>query len=116
MSSSSRFPAVLAYLPVIGWLYVFLFHRQNSFALYHLRQAIGLILFLIGAMVVWVVIAWIIAWIPYMAVFSIALFTIVIAVYMYGFMAWLVGLFYAITNRAAPLPWFGKWASRLPIH
>lgn len=112
----SCLPAVLAYLaPVIGWLYVLFFQRKNSLAVYHLRQSIGLVLFLVIATAGWVVIGWVLAWIPYMATLSIALFAIVIAAYLYGVVAWMVGLSNALRARLAPLPLFGQWASRLPI-
>jgi len=115
MSKTSRFPAVLAYLPVIGWLYVFLFERQNASAVYHLRQSIGLFLFLIGSVIAWAVIAWVLAWIPLMAVISVALFAIVIAAWIFGFVALIMGLLNALRNRLVPLPGVGQWASRLPI-
>lgn len=115
MNGASRLAAVLAYLPVIGWLYVFFFHRNNGLAIYHLKQAIGLCLFLIATLVVWVVVAWVLAWIPYMAVVSVALFTIVIAAYLYGVVAWILGIINALSNRSVPLPGFGQWASRLPL-
>ena len=116
MSGSSRLPAVVAYLiPVIGWLYVYFFQRQNSPAMYHLRQSIGLLLFLIGVMAGWAATAWVLALIPYAAVLSIALFAIVIAAYLFGIVAWILGLINALRNRLAPLPLFGQWVSRLPI-
>lgn len=115
MSSAYRLPAALAYLPVIGWLYVYLFQRSNSLAMFHLRQCVGLFLFLAAAMAIWAVIAWILAWIPSMAVVGIALFTLVIAVYLYGFVAWVMGIINALRDKSEPLPWFGRWASRLPI-
>ncbi len=115
MSVLSRLPAALAYIPVVGWLYVLLFQRKNTPAMYHLRQSIGLFLFLIATMAGWAVIAWLLAWIPYMAILSVALFTIVIAAYLYGVVAWILGLVNALRNRLAPLPLFGQWASRLPI-
>jgi uncharacterized membrane protein len=116
MSRPSRVPAVLAYLiPVIGWLYVFFFQRKNTLAVYHLRQSIGLFLFLVATLAGWAVIAWVLAWIPYMAVLGIALFTIVIAAYLYGVVAWILGMINALRNRLAPLPLFGQWANRLPI-
>ena len=116
MNRPSRLPAVLAYLiPVIGWLYVLFFQRKNSFAVYHLRQSIGLCLFLLGALAGWAAIAWVLAWIPYAAVLSIALFAIVIAAYVFGVLAWILGLVNALSDRLAPLPLFGQWASRLPI-
>ena len=71
MSKPSRLPAVLAYLiPVIGWLYVLFFQRKNELAVYHLRQSIGLFLFLIGTLFGWTVIAWVLTWIPLMDVVS----------------------------------------------
>jgi uncharacterized membrane protein len=116
MNKSSRLPAVLAYLlPVIGWLYVFFFQRKNSLAVYHLRQSIGLVLFLAGAAVSWIVVGWIIAWIPYAAVLSIALFAIVITAYIYGIIAWIMGMNNAFKELQVPLPLFGQWANRLPI-
>jgi uncharacterized membrane protein len=109
-------PAALAYIPVIGWLFVFLFQRKNVLAVFHLKQSIGLFLFLLCALVIWAVIAWVLAWIPYMAVFGAALFTMVIAAYLYGLVAWVMGLINALGNRFTPLPFFGQWASRLPIN
>ena len=84
MNTSSRLPAVLAYLlPVLGWLYVFFFQRGNSLALYHVRQAIGLVLFLVVTLVAWVVVGWLLAWIPYLNILSIALFALVVGAYCY---------------------------------
>lgn len=116
MSETSRVPAIVAYLPVVGWLYVYVFARKNALAIFHLKQAIGCCLFLLGALVAWAVVAWILAWIPYMGAVGIALFTLVIAAYMFGAVAWLMGVSQAIRKRASPLPIFGKRANRLPIH
>jgi uncharacterized membrane protein len=116
MSRPSRLPAVVAYLiPVIGWLYVFTFQRKNTLAMYHLRQSIGLFLFLVATITGWAVIAWVLAWIPYMGALSAALFTLVMAAYLFGMVAWILGLINALSRRAAPLPGFGPWANRLPI-
>jgi len=116
MNKPSRLPAILAYLiPVVGWLYVFFFQRKNSLALYHLRQSIGLVLFLIATTVGWAVVGWVLAWIPYLSVLSIALFSIVIVAYIYGVVAWILGLYNAFSALQSPLPLFGQWANRLPI-
>jgi uncharacterized membrane protein len=115
MSNAYRLPAALAYVPVIGWLYVYLFQRNNSLAMFHLRQCVGLFLFLAAALAIWAAIAWILALIPSMAVIGIALFTLVMAVYLYGFVAWIMGILNALRDKSDPLPWFGRWASRLPI-
>ena len=117
MNTSSRFAAVLAYLlPVVGWLYVFVFQRRNSLALYHLRQAIGLVIFLIVTLMAWGVVGWLLAWIPYLNILSIALFALVVGAYLYGIVAWLFGIYYALSDRERPLPLFGRLASRLPIN
>ena len=116
MNPYSRLPAVLAYLlPVLGWLYVFFFQRRNSLALYHLRQAIGLFLFLIVTLMAWGVVSWLLAWIPYLDILSIALFALVVGAFLYGVVAWLFGIYNALCERESPLPLFGRLASRLPI-
>jgi uncharacterized membrane protein len=61
------------------------------------------------------VIAWVLAWIPYMGAVAAALFTLVIAAYLFGIVAWVLGVINAATKRVVPLPAFGQWASRLPI-
>ena len=117
MNRLSRLPAVLTYLvPVIGWLYVIFFQRRNSLAIYHLKQSIGLVLFLVVTTTGWFAVSWVMAWIPYMAVLSIALFAIVIVAYLLGGVALILGMSNALRARPAPLPLFGEWASRLPIN
>ncbi len=115
MNTPSRAPAVLAYVPVLGWLYVLFLERKNSLAVYHLKQSVGLVLFLIAATAVWALVTWLLAWIPFMFVLGIAMFGIVIAAYLYGLIAWVMGLSNAWQARFTPLPLFGGWASRLPI-
>lgn len=115
MSNPSRLPAVLAYVPIVGWLYVFLFQRTNPLAMYHLRQSFGLFLFLAVSVIVWAAVFWLLSWIPLLAVFGMALFTLVIAFWLFGVVAWAIGVIYALTNRQTPLPGVGRWASRLPI-
>jgi len=116
MSITSRVNAALAYIPILGWLYVILVQRRNALAVYHLKQSIGWVLFLIVVLAGWGVVAWVLAWIPYAFVVSIALFALVIAAYFYGFVALLLGLRNALRARAVPLPLFGERANRLPIH
>ncbi|MBZ0299692.1 MAG: hypothetical protein K8J31_08135 [Anaerolineae bacterium] len=111
----SRFPAVIAYIPVLGWLYVFFLQRQNPLAVYHLRQSIGLFLFLAAVVVGWGAVAWVLAWIPLMMSVGMALFAVVMAACFFGLIAWLIGLSNALSNRISPLPAFGRWANRLPI-
>ena len=116
MKTSRRFPAFIAYLlPVIGWLIVVLFYRKNPFAMFHLRQAIGLFMFLLIMFGGWAVVAWVIAWIPYMAALSAALFTMVIVSYIYGVVIWIMGMRNALNERVVYLPVFGRIANQLPI-
>ena len=117
MNRPSRLPAVLTYLlPIFGWFYVLFFQRKNPLAVYHLKQSAGLVLFLGAAVAGWGAVGWLLAWIPYMAVLSMALFAIVIVAFLFGITAWILGLSNALRGRRAPLPFFGEWASRLPIN
>ena len=114
-SSSSRLSAVLAYIPVLGWLYVLLFARRDAFAVFHLKQSIGLFLFLILVFLGWAVIAWLLAWIPFAVILSTALFALVIAAFVYGVIAWVAGAINAGRGRATPLPLGDQIARKLPI-
>jgi len=115
MNNQSPYTAAIAYIPILGWVYVYLLQRKNSFAVFHLRQSVGLFLFLVGSLVVWAIVAYLIAIIPYMAPFSVALFTIVIAAYLFGAVTWVMGILNALKSKSTPLPLFGQWANRLPI-
>lgn len=115
MGDSSRLSAALAYIPILGWLYVLFFQRKNALAAFHLRQSIGLFLFLVATLLGWAVVAWLLAWVPYLDVLGIAMFTIVMVAYAFGVVVWIQGLVNALRNRLVPLPIFGRWASRLPI-
>lgn len=113
--SESRLPAVMAYIPVLGWLYVYFLARENVPAMFHLRQSIGLFLFLAGVLVGWAVIAWLLTWIPLMMTVAMALFSVVMAACFFGVIAWIMGFANALGKRDNSLPVFGRWASRLPI-
>lgn len=112
----ARLTAAFAYVPVVGWLVVFLFQRGNPLAMYHLRQSIGLVVFLLALTAGWAVVGWIIAWIPYAFILSIALFALVMVVYCLSVVILFMGLRNALRASLASLPLFGGWADRLPIH
>lgn len=112
----TRASAALAYIPILGWLYVILMQRRNVLALFHLKQSIGWVLFLVLVLTGWALVAWILAWIPYAFIVSIALFALVIAAYLYGAVALFLGVRNALSARAVPLPLFGERANHLPIH
>ena len=98
MSTSQRISAAIVYLPVIGWIYGF-FQRKNPLADFHLRQSIGLILCLAASFLVWVVVAWILTWIPYGSIFAVALFTLVMTIFIIGVIAWVVGIINALRGK-----------------
>jgi uncharacterized membrane protein len=115
VTTSSRFSAFLAYLLlVIGWLIVFLFHRDNKFAMYHTKQAVVLVLAALGVPLVWGVAGWMLSLLPYFGIIgAVALFALVIATELLLFVAWIVGMIYAWQGAAKPLPFVGMWAGRL---
>lgn len=113
MNGGARLGAAVAYVPVIGWLYVYVFRREDELAMYHLWQAVGLVLFLIGSLLGWAVLAWLLAWLPYMGALGIALFTLVIAAYLFGIIGWVIGIINALRGQMAPVPGIGHRAERL---
>jgi len=115
MDSFPRAPAVIAYIPVVGWLFVLLFQRQNAFAVFHVRQSIGLVGFLIAVFVGWAVIAWLLAWISFAMLLGTALFAIVIMAFVFGLYALISGAVNASKGRAVLLPVFGRMANRMPL-
>lgn len=116
MNHSGRVPAFLAYLlPVVGWLYALSAHRKNTFVVFHAKQAIGLVLFLIAVFVGWAVIGYVIAMVPYMAIVSALLFSLVIAALIFGVVVWIIGMVNALRGHIAYLPIFGHKANKLPF-
>ena len=113
MESSDRFSAFLAYIPVVGWLYVLVAKRQDPLAMFHVRQSIGLFIFLAATFVGWVAITWILGWIPFGFVVGISFFTLVITAYIYGIVAWVTGIVQALQGRMVILPLFGKIANSI---
>jgi uncharacterized membrane protein len=115
METSDRLSALLAYIPVIGWLYVILVKRQNSLSMFHLRQSIGLFIFLGAAFAAWVAISWVVSWIPFGFMVGMALFTLVITVFIFGIFAWISGILHALKGRMDLLPLIGKMANSIRL-
>jgi uncharacterized membrane protein len=116
MNTSARIPAFLAYLLLpVGWLYVFLFGRRDPAAVFHCKQSIALVAFVLAVTASWVAVGWLLAWIPFGFVLSVALFAIVIAAYLFAVVVWLVGMANALRARRTPLPIVGGWGERLPF-
>ncbi len=117
MSTSQRILAFLAYLLfVIGWLIVLLFGRRSRFAVYHMKQSIALVLFLVAVAVGWAVLTWLTAWVPFLFIVGASSFSIVIAAAVFGVVAWILGMRNALGARMRPLPVVGVWAKRLLPH
>lgn len=117
MSKPKRHAAFLAYLlPIVGWLYVFLFHRRDEHAVYHAKQSIVLTTTAVGAPAAWAVVAWIVSWIPLAGpIISAALFSLVILIYIFLATTWVIGMVYALQAKMKPVPVLGGWAERISI-
>lgn len=115
MESLPRFPAFLAYIPVIGWIYVLLLQRNNPLAVFHMRQSLGLFAFLLAVFAGWAVGTWILAWIPFGLIVGTAFFAMVILALIFGFFAWIMGMINAIQGRMVLLPVFGRIANQMPL-
>jgi uncharacterized membrane protein len=113
---SSQVLAFLAYaFWIVGWLIVMVVARNDRFAAYHARQSLGLSLAIILAPLVWLIVAWMIAWIPSVGVvISAAIFSLVIGLYIVAAVAWVYGMIHAARGQYRPVPFFGDWAARLP--
>ena len=88
--------ALIAYLTVIGLIIAFVMNndKKNPFAIYHVRQVIGLVVTGIGS--------FIIGLIPFIGwIASIAISILIIVM-------WISGLLNALNGQAKPMPVLGK--------
>jgi hypothetical protein len=115
MNSSQRLAAVLAYIPVIGWVYALATQSSSKYVVFHVRQGIGLVLFLLTLFVSWAVVTFALSWISFGFLIGNALFALVLAAFIYGIFALVRGMLNAGQGKAAPLPIFGERALKLPI-
>jgi uncharacterized membrane protein len=103
-------------LLIIGWLFVFLFRREDRFAVYHAKQALLLTIVAGATPLVWAVISWVVTWVPWVGpLVAAASFSLVMLVYVVTVVAWVAGMVYALQARLKPVPVLGRWAERLPI-
>lgn len=113
MESSDRFSAFIAYLPVIGWIYVLLLKRRDQLPMFHVRQSIGLFAFLAASFAAWFVVTWVLGLIPFGFMIGVAFFTMVITALIFGIIAWVTGIIHALQGRMVILPLFGNMANSL---
>jgi uncharacterized membrane protein len=117
VTRSSQVLAFLAYaFLIVGSFIVLLIARKNQYASYHARQSLAISLAAITAPLVWLVIGWLLAWIPWFGgVMAFASFSLVIMVYIMVIYAWITGLINSASAKVKPVPFFGEWAQRLPV-
>jgi uncharacterized membrane protein len=112
----NRYPAFLAYLVPIFWLYVLFFRKDDEFAVYHARQSLMLTIAAIGVPVAWAVFAWAMLWLPTAGpLMAAAAFALVMPLYILLAVCWVVGMAYALQEELKPLPVLGGWAERIPV-
>jgi uncharacterized membrane protein len=100
-------------LSLPGALFVLLARQDDSFAVYHARQSLRLAIIGIAAPLVWVVAAWILAWIPLIGgMLGVILFALVIATYAGVLISWIAGMIYSLKGQVRPLPLFGTRSTR----
>ena len=117
MSEPNKTLAFLTYLLIIpGWLYVLLFRREDRFAVFHAKQSAVLTLAAIGVPLAWLVVSWIISWIPLVGfILAVASFSLVMAAYAVLIVDWVVGMVFALQLKRQPLPVIGGWVRQIPI-
>ena len=117
MKAPKRYLAFLAYaVPVLGWLYVLLFQREEKLAVYHAKQSLVLTITAVLAPVVWAIAAWILALVPLLgSVTAAALFALVILIDICLAVTWVIGMIYALQAKMKPVPVFGGWAEKIPV-
>jgi uncharacterized membrane protein len=98
--------AILSYLLVgLIWYLVDANLKKNSFAKFHARQALALLLswivvMIIGMFVFWIpVVGWVLA----------------VVVYLFFLILWILGIIYAATGKETSLPFIGGFAEKLSI-
>ena len=115
MQSSSRLFAFLSYVPVIGWLVTWLLRRGDVFAMFHLRQAIMLVLYVAAVALGWAALAWLLTWIPFAYLLTTMGFALVILAGFAGVVMTVAGMLNALRGRTAALPIIGARARRLRL-
>jgi uncharacterized membrane protein len=117
MVRENRLAAFLAsLLPVIGWVYVLLFHRHDKLAVFHTRQSMAIVGMAVAAFVLWLIAGWLIAMIPLAGpLLAIVSFSLVFVLYLGLIIVWIIGMVRAWQAQQQPLPLVGRWAARLPL-
>lgn len=117
MQTESRLAPLLVWvLPLVGWLWLWQQHREDTRARQALREALALWLAALGAFLVWAVVAWLATWLPFLGpLVALASFSLVLVAWLLCAILWLNGLLRALRGDASPLPLLGRIVRRLPL-
>jgi uncharacterized membrane protein len=110
MEFADRFFAVFAYIPVLGWIFVLLFKRHSPLPMFHIRQSIGMVVFLVAAFAAWAAGTWVLGWIPFGFMVGVSMFTMVIIAFIFVIVTWIIN---ALKGRMVLLPLFGTRANNI---
>lgn len=114
MSQQSRMMAFVSYLfSLPGALFVYFTRREDVFAMFHARQSLLMVAAGIIMPLGWVIIAWVLAWVPTAGgMLAVFLFTLVIATYIVLVIDWVFGMIAALQGRARRTIVFGLLTMR----
>jgi uncharacterized membrane protein len=103
-----RVLATLAYFPVLGWLTALITRRP--LVRFHVRQSLLLVGFVLLGFGAWVVLAWLIAFIPYVGpILSVALFALLVAIYILVIINLILGIINASRGSMRAVPMTARW-------
>ena len=105
-TSNSRLLAALAYaLPLLGGVLGLAIDRANPLTRLHAAQSIGALLTLALSLVVWAVAGFLLALVPVIGpIFSISLFSLVIAMVIFLAVNWVVSFWFALRGEERTIP------------
>ena len=117
MTGESRLrPAIAWLLPILGWAWLWLQHRDDARARQALRESLALWLAVLGALCLWALAAWLLTWLPFVGpLMAMASFSLVLVAWLVCALLWLSGLLRALRGDARPLPLLGRLTRRLPL-
>lgn len=107
---SSRYLGAVAYLLlVVGPAALLTLRRDDKLVRYHSRQSLGLAAFAVAIFVVWAVVGYVISLVPYFGfIVAVALFAVVIGIYIVLAVLWFVGMVTSLRLLQQPLPIIGR--------
>ena len=110
-----RLFAALAYLvPVVGGVIGLLADGQNPLTRVHAQQSIAAVITLVLSFLVWTVVGYALALIPFFGpIFSLSLFTLVIAMAIFLLVNWIFGFVLALRGVERTIPIANRIVARL---